>query len=576
MSDLTQRVPVRLVKENGERIDLDVQTMDLKIHRAFSAFPIPFTGGFNAGIDLNQASVEIELQGVFTDDVGQEASRGATASIEFGGDVPPFADLGQGSGQGEAETFPSSNEGSTSGNFRISGQASGIFARTPTIPTSPPTTEGRAQRAFLHRFHGRELHIPLAYQVENGPQTPPNGDYIRFIFDSKRSGSSKEPFSYPYMRRTTDITVTTNALTSNSDGTLRVLIAFGDPRSWFETPDDVASNGFEIAVGGTKFGTVKSVGISSIDFFPASGVTAGQTPSGTVEIIPRGLGVTPYDKATDPPIIAVPIKHIFDENPPNFADSSARSVGTATSPGEILAYILSRALQDEPASSVGSFTSRDLVINSSVLSDAFIVTIKGRYKNTTVEIKQKHALDMGRQGEIRSSLPADIGPVINSFAGGITGNRVKSAGDKVQDILGIVANSQNYQQNNNNTFSGELLDVFNKFTEIAEQRPANLTVNGDYITGIQIPYDAGVTRGLSLLDRDVAQRNFYITFGDAKTLEKTGAQNNVHASLAMNPSARKHRRNGIKAVVTDFVTMHDAQERLYNFVIKMVAVDSLL
>ena len=61
MFDLVQRVPIRLVQENGNRIDLDVQTMDINIRRVFSAFPIPFTGGFNAGIDLNQASVEIEL-----------------------------------------------------------------------------------------------------------------------------------------------------------------------------------------------------------------------------------------------------------------------------------------------------------------------------------------------------------------------------------------------------------------------------------------------------------------------------------------------------------------------------------
>jgi hypothetical protein len=81
---------------------------------------------------------------------------------------------------------------------------------------------------------------------------------------------------------------------------------------------------------------------------------------------------------------------------------------------------------------------------------------------------------------------------------------------------------------------------------------------------------------LNLLDGAVSQRNFYTTFGDADSDEKTGITNTIHASLPFNPSARKHRTNGIKAVVTDFVAMHDAQERLYNFTMKLIAVDSLL
>ena len=575
---MVQRVPIRIVQENGNRIDLDVQTMDINIRRVFSAFPIPFTGGFNAGIDLNQASVEIELQGVFADESGQEASQGASATIEFGSDeLPPFGNPGQGSGQGEPEVFPPSTNVGTG--FRLQGQATNPWASGPVIPTRPPTTSDgldAERERILNRYHGREFHIPLAYQVANGPAVPPNGDYVRFIFDSKRSGSSKEPFSYPYMRRTTDITVASNTLTSNSNGTLRVLIATGDPRSWIETPDDPAFNAVSIAVGGTLFGIVHATAAASIDFFPVSGITAGMTPSGTVEIIPRGLGVSPYDKTTDPPIIAVPIKHMFDENPPNFADGSARSVGTATSPGEVLVHIFSQALQTAPASSVGDITDRDLVAGGRVLSDAFLVEVTGRYANHNVKITQKHASDMGSQGEILCNIPADIKPVINPFTGGIAGNKVKSAGDKVQDILGIVANSQNYQQNNNGTQVGSLLDGFNKLTEIMEQRPTDLTTNGDYIIGIQIPYESSVSLGLSLLDTDIAQRNFYTTFGDAKTNEKTGVKNDLHASLGLNPSARKHRTNGIKAVVTDFVTMHDAQERLYNFTMKLIAVDSLL
>lgn len=582
MYDLTERVPIRLAKENGERIDLDVHTMDLKVHRSFSAFPIPFTGGFNAGIDLNQASIGIELQGVFVDEPGQEESISATAKMEFGGDKPPFREPGQGE-EGPnppALTFPSS----TSSNARLNGISMGFANNNrPTIPTTPPTTPDGAEEKYRQRFllqmHNREMHIPVAYQVANGPAIPPNGDYVRFIFDSKRSGSAKEPFSHPYTQRPTDIVVASNALTSNSDGTLRVLISSGDPPSWIETPDDLALNAVGIAVDGVRYGIVQAVTSSSIDFLPVSGITAGQTPSGTVEIIPRGLGVSPYDRTSDPPIIAIPIKHMFDKNPPNFANGSARSVGTATSPGEILAYIVAQAIQSDAASTVGRITDRDLVLGSGDLSDVFSVDlVAGRYSDllTTLIITQKYALNLGSQGEIRSNIPADISPVIHSFSGGKRGNKVKSAGDKVQDILGIVANSQNYQQNNNGTFVGAAFDFADKFTAIAESRDEDVTGTGDYIIGIQIPYETDVTFGLNLLDGAVSQRNFYTTFGDADSDEKTGITNTIHASLPFNPSARKHRTNGIKAVVTDFTAMHDAQERLYNFTMKLIAVDSLL
>ena len=579
MSDLTQRVPIRLVQENGNRIDLDVHTMDMVVHRVFSAFPIPFTGGFNAGVDVNQASVEIELQGVFVDEPGQAESAKASATIEFGGDTPPFSPPDSGSGQGGApETFPPLSNGSSSG-FRIGGSAFNLFGQRPVIPTSPPTTEDEGQTNYLARLHNAFFDLPLAYRLSEGTfSTPPNGNYVRFVFDTKRSGSVKEPFAYPNMQRTTDIVVASNTLTANSDGTLRVLISSGDPRTWFETPDDIASNAFQIIVGGTVFGTVKSVAISSIDFFPVSGITAGQTPSGTVEIKPRGILLFPYDRTKDPPVVVIPVKHMFDENPPNFADGSARSVGTASVPAEVLAYIVSQAISSTTAATVGVISDFDLVAGSGQLSDAFTTELvtAGSGFDTTVKITQKFAFDMENRGEIYTRIPANIQPVINPFTGGKTGNKVKSAGDKVQDILGIVANSQNYIQNNNGTIIGEALDHVNGFVEWMEQRPTEVTGTGDYIIGIQIPYDSKVTLGLHALDNSLAQRNFFTTFGDAKSNEKTAVANNIHASVDFNPSARKHRTNGIKAVVTDFVTMHDAQERLYNFSMKLIAVDSLL
>ena len=125
--------------------------------------------------------------------------------------------------------------------------------------------------------------------------------------------------------------------------------------------------------------------------------------------------------------------------------------------------------------------------------------------------------------------------------------------------------------------TGKVFDFVTRFNnKYLDQRPDDISDSGYYITGIQIPYDSLATFGLDLLDGNVAQRNFFTTYGDQDTADKVAAANRIHASRPFNPSARKHRTNGIKAVVTDFVTMHDAQERLYNFTMKLIAVDSLL
>jgi hypothetical protein len=580
--DLPERVPIRLVQENGDRIDLDVQTMDINVHRAFAAFPIPFTGGFNAGVDLNQASVEIELQGVFADEPGQAAGAKATASIHYGSDTPPFSPPDSGSGQGDGPTvFPPTGNSSSSG-FRIGGSAFNPAGQAPVIPTSPPTTEDQAQTNYLARLHNRYFELPVAYQMSTSPYpAPPAGNSVRFIFDSKRSGSVKEPFAYPRMvTRNTDLTTaSSSAISANSNGTLTISITSGDPRTWFETPDDLDDTAFGISFDSTLLGYVHSVTSNTIVFTPFSGITTSTSAnSKTIKIVTRtGQGI--YNKSSDRPAIAIPIKHMFDESPPNFADGSSRSVGTATNPAEVLAYIVSQAISSTTASSVGGVTDRGLnAADSGQLADAFITTLATDNNgfNTKINIEQQFAFDLEGNGGIATNIPANMRPVIQGFTGGITGNKVKSAGDKVQDILGIVANSNNTQRTTTGSFAGDVLEFIGKITDWIDRRPTLTAEQGDYILGIQIPYDTEVTKGIPIVDDVFAQRNFFITHGDQSKSQKVAKSNMVLAKRRFNPNATNSRRNGIKAAITDFAVMHDAQERLYNFTMKLIAVDSLI
>ena len=81
--DAGERMPVRLVQENGDTISLDATAIDITVERQQSNFAIPLMDAKRMGIDINQSQVQIEVQGVFADDTGQETTAQATAILDF-------------------------------------------------------------------------------------------------------------------------------------------------------------------------------------------------------------------------------------------------------------------------------------------------------------------------------------------------------------------------------------------------------------------------------------------------------------------------------------------------------------
>ena len=76
--------PIRLVRENGDTIELDAQSMVLTTSRKVGGKPLPFAGSRRIGMDLNMNSAMINIQGIISDD--RIASGGSTgeAVINFG------------------------------------------------------------------------------------------------------------------------------------------------------------------------------------------------------------------------------------------------------------------------------------------------------------------------------------------------------------------------------------------------------------------------------------------------------------------------------------------------------------
>ena len=83
MADEGERMPVRLVQENGDTISLDATSIDIVVERQQSNFGIPFFDARKMAIDLNQTQVAVEINGILADDVGQEVTAQATATVDL-------------------------------------------------------------------------------------------------------------------------------------------------------------------------------------------------------------------------------------------------------------------------------------------------------------------------------------------------------------------------------------------------------------------------------------------------------------------------------------------------------------
>ena len=83
------RLPIRLVQQNGNTIQLYATAYDMAVERNHSQIPVPFGDGFRFGIDLNMPRISFALTGVITDDEGDDKpALGSKGVIDVGYEKP--------------------------------------------------------------------------------------------------------------------------------------------------------------------------------------------------------------------------------------------------------------------------------------------------------------------------------------------------------------------------------------------------------------------------------------------------------------------------------------------------------
>jgi hypothetical protein len=156
-------------------------------------------------------------------------------------------------------------------------------------------------------------------------------------------------------------------------------------------------------------------------------------------------------------------------------------------------------------------------------------------------------------------------PVHARFKGGKLA-ATKSAGDKAMDLWGSLNNM------NNGGMMAIVSTGWHRSNEQADDK------YGDYIIGIQIPYDSMITAeagGMTVGDK--IPRNFFMPTGPFHTRDtKSSDQNTVDVNVEFKPWESAVQYQGIKGTVQDFSIDYDAGETVYFFRLTFLPIDWIL
>ena len=424
-------------------------------------------------------------------------------------------------------------------------------------------------------------------------------EHLRVVFDNKLRPTLQERHGFLNQRRTTDLRLTAGS-PANTSGRV-VLDVSGDPRDWFEPAQGrrirvtfSATNTSPIlrktSGGDNYYGEV--VGVSSNQITMDLNLSGGtHAQNDYIHIEPVDYGTASLEGTDVAPVVVLPIatadsyvKGNISEDAvgptfPDFADGTSKTAADdgsdLTRTDEYIAFLLSKALT---STYMQLGRNIDSTGSTATLSNVYTTSISESYNghNARLTITQKYATSLGQKNKIITNLSAGLIPVIQDFSGGKSGKQVKSAGDKVQDLFGILANSNNFLNIQNS--KSDLIDtIINTTTGFVQQNVYNSpNAQGDYIRGIQIPYNTLATKGQDTLDTEVAQRNFFLTTTNARTSDKMSVANDRHASRAFSHTAEGHEKNGISGLISDFNINRDAEMKAYEFSLMFIAADIIL
>ena len=464
---MSQNIPVRFVRADGETIQLPVTTVTLDVDRNFNATPIPFMGSDRIAMDFNLSRAVILLEGVFTDDdlMNVGSSTSSTALIDFS---------------------------------RI--ETTSAYAYTPFR-----TIDGfQYHRAVSARYDDEDI-------ITSGFGTLTVGDIAGLDTPIKLKNTAGDTF---------DLYASKSEISHAEDG--------GTGRYHFSiaTTDGVKTT--STLVGGSGYSIANDVTISATTGSGANckvNIT-GVNGSGAItsfEIAHPGKGHAVGDVLT-----------ITGGS----ATFTVASVGTALTAVQ-MATNLTKLINDGALST--PITGFSATLTTSPNSSE---------PNTAVTITQTVAGKDGNSGTPKFNNfkfgTIGITPRFTTFSGGTDQGGIfhgMSAGDKVMSLYGTLNNSKNNKG----------IQKKDKF--------------GDYIIGIQIPFNSSIKATGSNKYEPV---NFFMPTGRFETLDNKSVKSAVSASTEPDEPDSNNDRSFIKGGITKATFVQVGGEPVYSFNIQFI------
>jgi len=557
--------------------------------------------------------------------------------------------------------------GTLSGGDYVSGNISEILIYDSALSSS----DLLKNEAYLAKKYNITLDPEHTYYGANGAS---QHTHIRYVLDALSKGTVKEPHYYLNHQRPTNLVVG-----GYNASTGVVTFSSGDPREWFEStnqPVRVAKDATS-----TYFGIVTTITSNTITVLESLNASASTRPaaSDTLHIAPWRTADMQH-RPDIQPVISIPVRDLL---PPHYSrtyqNGSQRDIGGAQSATELFTHRVAAAIESSDSLGSNALIEAGGTSSGSVFSVKPSLGANGLYSR--LEIEQRRKIDVTNTSvQIRPNEPLKITsgtgagsrPIMSNFTGGRAGNFIKSAGDKAQDLIGVLNNSQNFFKGNKTNSPSWLSSLEN----IYSNHIYNVGAARDYIHGVQIPYMSTVNREYDITvdnppvlaiagcgsDTDITvqaashnlsvgdsieiilehamlgsittttigehtvkavptnkrftieldtsantyvdfngatramgigiryqraapeafnvpyvQRNFFLTTGHGTdTLDKTSVRNLTPAETPFDINQNGHRKSGIQIAIDEFNVNFNAEDRLYEFDMTMLAVDYLL
>jgi hypothetical protein len=500
-------IPIRLnVGPRGDStISLDAVSLDVAVDRNVSAFPTPNNILNRMAIDTNVPSVEIEIAGILQDD--EPISESSTTSLEFGDQIL----------MNFAAVAPTTNNhwnymthlaSATSRHHQFlefhikSGEGFGISASSKTIDVLDRYVIGATEDEAFDNMVGNKLFdkygrtigtiSAVTFAADNtSAVTNPDGTALTF-----QNG--------PNTNRVDTITLSSTAIALDEGEIMYYGVVSALEDQWIDKCFALYPNYWKVRNQNPNLSTLTAI---IFRFTSTASHLSGGSGRPTITTTANTNAM-----AGKHAIIEIPIGGVM-------------YASTNNNPASTLALLVKEAI-DLSSGTTLSLQATPIAegLTNSYPSDAFTAEVSGG----TVLITQKFKLSSSDNLQFNSSpsiydAPDSTHP--NSAYASIFSNlqyflapndaikwdeislaessviadgKQKSAGDKVQDLLGIISNA---------------------------------TKGRDLIRGIQIPYDSLITSsGVT-----GTARNFFLTFGEQNLDDKGSLYNNREASLPFVP-----------------------------------------